>query len=242
MHRKLALILKGDLPSLLRKIAHIPPNIGFVELWLAPLLNGRGFSREEFLNMMGKISVPVILKSGGIRKNDGMRGENSTWKDEKTLLQKASTAGVAYIDLPFDTPKEQISVLLGGKKRAPKTRLILSFHDFAGTGALSDYKKLVQTCRKKGADLVKISTFIRRPEDLATLMELLKTPGKKLIAIPMGNMGRWGRIIFPYLGSAICYAIPEKPKKGSHDEKTGLLSYGEMVSHWAMVSRLSSRL
>ena len=85
-----------------------------------------------------------------------------------------------------------------------RKKLIVSFHDFAGTPARARLLDKIKRARAQGADMVKIATRARTGKDIKTLASILSTEDD-LIVIAMGKVGAPTRVAFPILGSLITY-------------------------------------
>ncbi len=57
--------------------------------------------------------------------------------------------------------------------------------------------------------MIKIATYINQPADLKILAKLLvdHSVPKQLIVVGMGELGKPSRVLFPYLGSFLTYAV-----------------------------------
>lgn len=84
---------------------------------------------------------------------------------------------------------------------------ILSHHDFERTPGRAELGDLADAAREAGADIVKIATTPRGPDDLRALAGLcLDRPETPLIAIGMGRLGLATRLLLPALGSLVTFA------------------------------------
>ncbi|GAA2381755.1 type I 3-dehydroquinate dehydratase [Dactylosporangium salmoneum] len=98
--------------------------------------------------------------------------------------------------------------------RAADRPVIVSYHDFEATPGEAALRATVEAAVAAGADVVKISTMARGPEDLRVLAGLLLRYDS-MIVIGMGAEGAGSRVFFPLLGSRITYsAIGGRPAPG----------------------------
>jgi 3-dehydroquinate dehydratase-1 len=85
--------------------------------------------------------------------------------------------------------------------------VMASHHDFAATPAPAALADVVARAHAAGADVVKIATAVRGPEDVRALARVLIEPAPiGRIAIGMGEAGLATRLLFPALGSLVTYA------------------------------------
>jgi 3-dehydroquinate dehydratase I len=87
-----------------------------------------------------------------------------------------------------------------------------SFHDFAGTPAADDLRRMRDMAFEAGADIVKFAATLHSTADLATLAALLEEPGHPPLSVMgMGKLGRISRLIFAQLGSVLNYGYLDRP-------------------------------
>jgi 3-dehydroquinate dehydratase-1 len=113
-------------------------------------------------------------------------------------------------------------------KRAGK-RVIVSHHDFESTPGDKKLRKIIESARASGGDMVKIASLVKSAADLRRLAGLLCSEDG-LIVIGMGPLGKPSRVFFPFLGSLITYCSVTKstaPGQMSLKEmRTELKRYG----------------
>ena len=93
--------------------------------------------------------------------------------------------------------------------RRGKTRLILSWHDFAGTPDSARLETVLDEMLAAEADVVKLVALANDPADNLRMLSLIpraKAAGKDVIAFCMGPLGKWSRIAAPLLGSWLTFA------------------------------------
>lgn len=89
-----------------------------------------------------------------------------------------------------------------------RKKVILSYHNFHYTPPDSALLKLIQTGKKKGADLVKIAVTPKEKKDVARLLLLThRMKDKNLISIAMGRNGLPSRTLAPVFGSLLTYSF-----------------------------------
>ena len=98
--------------------------------------------------------------------------------------------------------------------RRGETKLILSWHDFAGTPDAARLAAVLEEMLAAEADIVKLVTLAQQPADNLRLLSLIpraKAQGKEIIAFCMGPLGKWSRVAAPLLGSWLTFAPFSKP-------------------------------
>ncbi len=138
---------------------------------------------------------------------------------EKRLI-RAIEAGARYVDVEIEAQK-QMSKRVRQAAHENGTVFIRSYHDFEGTDSLEALKAIVEKCVYHGADMVKIVTTARTPEDAQKVAALYdwcreeKASGNDktgsladggLIAFCMGEAGRQSRVDCLALGAPYTYA------------------------------------
>jgi 3-dehydroquinate dehydratase-1 len=85
---------------------------------------------------------------------------------------------------------------------------VVSMHDFGATPTRAILNEAIAAGREAGGAIVKIATTVASPRDLATLLDVLRTPASPaLIVIGMGIQGLASRVFFPLLGSLLTWGF-----------------------------------
>ena len=121
-------------------------------------------------------------------------------------LCRAVKAGARYVDVEIEAPK-YMSKRVRACAGEYGSVFIKSYHDFNGTDSYEALKALVEKCMHIGADIVKIVTAAKNPEDADRVLRLYDefAPGR-LIAFSMGDAGRESRLQCLAKGSPYTYA------------------------------------
>ena len=86
---------------------------------------------------------------------------------------------------------------------------------------------------KAGADICKVVTTAKEPEDNLTVLQLIKEfPDVKIIAFAMGPLGLMSRVLCPLVGGEFTYASIEKGKESA----VGQMTVSEMRRIYEMIS------
>ena len=122
------------------------------------------------------------------------------------------SAIIPFVDVIDLEVEEKIEGIVSMAKTKGK-RVIVSYHNYEETPKPGDLKKILDSMRKKGADIVKIATFIKRREDLARLLLLTNNyKALPIITIGMGKIGTVSRVIAPIFGSCLTYGYINRPQ------------------------------
>ena len=121
-------------------------------------------------------------------------------------LCRAIKAGARYVDVEMEAPK-YMSKRVRACAGEYGSVFIKSYHDFNGTDSYEALKALVEKCFHIGADIVKIVTTAKNPEDADRVLRLYDefAPGR-LIAFSMGEAGRESRMQCLAKGAPYTYA------------------------------------
>lgn len=118
------------------------------------------------------------------------------------LLRVAEAAGAEYLDIE--------AFAWDAFPRAGTARRIISYHNFIETPA--DLGERVAGMARKGADVLKVSTFVKDLRDNLALLATVRGAGRPCIAIGMGEAGVLSRVLAVAHGGYLTYAClsPEK--------------------------------
>ena len=111
-----------------------------------------------------------------------------------------------YIDLDIKT---SLSIIKSVKVKSPKTKIIISYHNFEKTPEIKDLKKIIKEMKKKGADIYKIATYANDFTDSLRILSFLseiKEQKLDAICLAMGKAGKITRATGHLLGNYLMYA------------------------------------
>lgn len=156
-----------------------------IEIWFDNVKIGHPDLRKVFASK----KVPLIYKHTGPTKNI-----------EKVLAYK-----IDYIDIDY---KSQQSLIKKIRTISPKTKIIISFHDFKKTPQNLVLTKIAKDMQKKGADIIKLATYANDFNDSFRMLNFLKeiSQKSKAICLCMGEKGRITRITGHLFGNYLMYA------------------------------------
>lgn len=209
-----------------RRIKEEGPLSDVVEIWLDGILDLR--LAEIFFEGQG-VRKPFLFVNKAPCEGGNFLGTPEVQVD---WLVEVFKRGAEVVDVALSTDARLVKRLKKAKPR--EGQLILSYHNFKETLPLAQLKAQVRQGRKKGADIVKIATFVHRPEENVTLFELTRwatTEKIPIITVGMGEAGKLSRIVCPLLGSVLYYA----PLTHEHATAPGQLTKEEFGTAWSVL-------
>jgi len=165
------------------------------------------------------------------------QAEGGRWSgsetDRRAVLEEALAFKVHALDVEFSTDSAWRREIF---RERGQTRLILSWHDFAGTPAEAQLEETFTAMLAEEADIVKLVTWAARPEDNLRLLALIpraQAAGKEIITFCMGPLGKWSRLAAAFLGSFLTFT-PFNPKEAS---APGQVTVSEMRRMWRILRK-----
>ncbi len=191
----------------LRAIRAVEPLVELFEVRID--LIGDGWSE-----LVKQLNQPWIACNRSADEGGKWRGEETKRIDE---LLKAVALGADVVDVELAT-RDLARVVPLIKEKA---KCLLSFHEFNRTPPLSKMKEIVQRQLDAGADICKVVTMAKRPEDnLAVLQLVADFPQTRMVSMAMGPLGLVSRILCPLIGGDFTYASMEKGKESASGQIT----------------------
>ena len=166
-------------------------------------------SRPEILPFVERLKGPLLFTNRAEWEGGFFKG---TETERVGLLLEAVQHDCDLVDLELRTAPELRGDLLDRMAQHPRTRLIISWHDFEGTPASETLGEILQEQAESGAHIGKIVTTAREPKDVLRVLQLLDAAaesGFPLIAFCMGPIGRISRLATVILGGYMTYGAPE---------------------------------
>lgn len=144
------------------------------------------------------VTIRLAEEGGQWRQSDQLR-----LPVFETALRQLTAA-----DVEWRSPLiERVSALAYQRRRA----LIVSHHDLKRTPPLDELRKIMMGAAEYGT-VVKIATFTKTEEDVATLRALFHgNCSAALCVLGMGPLGPQTRVEFPKLGSCLTYGYLDAP-------------------------------
>ena len=202
------------------------PYVDVVEVWLDSVEDLR--LAEIFFEKEG-IKTPFLFVNKTPEEGGDFMG---TPEEHIEMLIEMFERGARYVDVALETDEKLIKQL--AKAKGKDDKLILSYHNFEETPSLDELKKLVKDGIKKGADIVKLATFVGDRIQNVTLFEVIRwaqEEGINIITVGMGEEGVMSRVMCPLLGSHMYYA----PLKKGDETAPGQLTKAELEEIWSLM-------
>jgi 3-dehydroquinate dehydratase type I len=146
------------------------------------------------------------------------------------LLTTAATAGFDFVDV--DLCSDDAGDGLDQIKESG-AKVIVSFHDWARTPSLHELDRILNSAKKRRADMYKIVTTAVRPRDNLTILSFLeeKSTETKLVSFAMGTIGIPSRVLSPMFGSEFTFAALNEESATAY----GQLSIDNLRSAWSLL-------
>lgn len=211
-------IVAGTHAGAMRAIERSAAAADVIELRMDLIRHGRLF---ELIHQ-----VRTCKKSAAVLVTHRRATQSSPLQERRriTVLKDAVGLGADYVDVELQTdPLLREDLLTTIRDLKNRTALIVSHHDFHRTPTLRALKALFHGCVKAGADMVKIVTWARNPEDNLRMLRLISVAAQEkidLISFCMGPEGRISRIAAPILGSRLSYVSLHKGGESASGQLT----------------------
>jgi 3-dehydroquinate dehydratase-1 len=142
--------------------------------------------------------------------------------DQLKRLTAAIKSGAKYVDIEIEAAAQQQSEIieLANKNNC---KVIISYHNFIETPAMTELFRIVDHCYELGADIAKVTTMSNSKADNARILSLYSIE-RPLVAFGMGETGRITRIIAPFLGAEFTFASMEEGMQTA----PGQINYSKM--------------
>jgi 3-dehydroquinate dehydratase-1 len=184
--------------------------------------------RPDLKRLLRTRPGPVIATNRPESEGGRWRGSEA---ERRLLLEEALELGVDCLDVELAADTAWRRELFA---RRGKSKIILSWHDFAGTPDQSRLNAILEEMLAAQADIVKLVTLVRQPEDNLRVLSLIpraRAQGREIIAFCMGPAGKWSRVAAPFLGSFLTYA-PLNPRQAS---APGQVTVNELRRLWRIL-------
>ena len=136
------------------------------------------------------------------------------------MLSAAVMAGAAYIDIDLEFPENERDWLITLALNY-HCGIIVSYHNYYGVQSVSELRAIANRCFALGADIVKIATTARHPDEAESVLALYDYfPPEKLVAFAMGNYGRLSRVRAMDRGCPLYYVSPRQSRLVSDGQPT----------------------
>ncbi len=169
---------------------------------------------------------------GPVIATNRLAAEGGRWTGteaaRRNLLEQALAQGVTCLDVELAADavwRREVAA-----RRGP-AKLILSWHDVAGTPEAARLDAVLEKMLAQEADILKLVTMAQQPADNVRVLSLIpraQAHGKDIIAFCMGPLGKWSRVAAPLLGSWLTFA----PFSKSGASAPGQLTVNDLKRMW----------
>lgn len=173
-----------------------------------------GLSPDEVRTLFGKHKSLIATCRPGVILDE----------TRKALLKAAIDGGAEWVDIEIESDKWYMREMVQYAK-AHDCKAIISYHNYQSTPDKEYLERVIEKSLSEGADLVKIATMSNNIHDNTTLLSLY-IPGRSVLAIGMGPIGRITRIEALKRGAPFTFVIAS----GSHESAPGQYNEDEMRS------------
>lgn len=184
----------------------------------------RSFTEADLVELRidgaAEVDLPMLLaaRTGPVLVTNRSRSEGGLFSgsdgERCVPLLAAVDLGAEYVDVEMNTRRDCVRrIVQRASERGGRTKVVLSYHDFAGTPSDSRLRDVVDEAFSLECHMVKIATTAATEEDNLRILRLVAetTRQNRLItAFCMGKLGKISRIAAPFFGSAISFACLEK--------------------------------
>jgi len=169
---------------------------------------------EAWTTVVGQLTKPWIA-CNRLSEEGGLWHDSEARRIEKLL--QAIELGAAMIDVELRTHNLD-NVVAAVKRRA---RCLISTHDLDRTPPLDDLRAIVNRQIKAGADVCKVVTTARVPEDNVPVLNLVADGWPvPVVAFAMGPLGLLSRVLSPLAGADFTYAAIAPGKASAAGQMT----------------------
>ena len=155
----------------------------------------------------GDWPLPVIATA----RHPDEGGSNCLSRPRRAALLHDAVSWSAAVDVELRSARTLAPVIAEVHQHG--RTVILSHHDFKATPSLKSLRGLAARAAGSGADLFKVATLLRDRNDLMTLIEFQAGSSPvPVVAMGMGNAGRFSRMVLAGFGAPLCYGWLGKPQ------------------------------
>lgn len=186
-------IAESRFETILEKLA----GVEFAEI----RLDAGKFSEDQIRAIFSKKSTRMIATHRPTDIDDSQRAQN---------LCTAIAAGAEYVDVEIES-SDSFTEQVIQCARMHKCKAIVSYHNFECTPADDELENIITQCRRKGADVVKITCMAHSSSDTARMIALYRH--ENILSLAMGDQGKISRIAACYLGAPFCFVASSRQER-----------------------------
>ena len=227
-------VQEPDIPSIARRLATLGPEFDCVELRLDAC---RHLDMEALAGVTrAGLPVPAIVTLRP--KNQGGHFEGSE-EERLALMRQLASLQPAWLDVEHTVAVADIAAL---QAISPKTRLILSYHDFKGTPPSFARRLWAMRTKAPGA-IHKMAFMARKLSDALRLLLFCRDHSENIIGISMGEAGACTRILAPLFTAGFTYCpvtTPSAPGQLAAQDLCSLYNYKKLNKNTRLYGLLGS--
>jgi 3-dehydroquinate dehydratase I len=172
-----------------------------------------GFSKEQVKQLFSPQKNLVATCSQNKKMSETKR---------KNILQTAINSGARYVDVEIESDLAFKRDIINEAVKH-HCDVIISYHNFNETPNREQLEIIVEQCFSMGAQVAKIACMVKQVEDNGAILSVYQ-PGKRIVAIGMGEKGKVSRIAAPLMGAEFTFASATD----EHATAPGQLSYTKL--------------
>ena len=174
--------------------------------WLELRVDGFHERPETLDVLVARVPRPFVVTVRHPAEG-GAAGAPADRKTRQRLYEHFLTAGgVAAVDVEVRSLRALAGVVR--KSRAHGCLVVASFHDFTGAPSAGVLREKARRAAGAGADVFKVAATVRRPAELARLLDFMewgREQRQTLAVMGMGPLGRVSRLALATAGSVLNY-------------------------------------
>jgi len=128
---------------------------------------------------------------------------------ERIDILKSCLSLASYVSVELKTdPSLRDELILSARKASVK--VIVAYHDFKSTPSVKEIIGVLGAEESCGADIAKVAFMPKTTEDVVNVLSAQTLCGLSIpvLALSMGKLGAWSRIVGPMLGGFASFAAP----------------------------------
>ncbi|HUN66256.1 MAG TPA: type I 3-dehydroquinate dehydratase [Bacteroidota bacterium] len=179
-----------------------------------------GMAYPRFDRLLEKPRPRVIVTNR--RRSEGGKFDGS-FRTQCEILKAALDAGAEYADIEFSWGKQALTGFLNA---VPRTRVVLSSHNFRSTP--SSLIPLYRNMRALRPGIIKIAVMADEPASNGPIFDVLRLARRDrqpMIALAMGEYGTPSRILAGIFGGWLSYSTPA----GAYATAAGQVDHESMI-------------
>lgn len=208
-------IITSSLSDLQLVLSKTKADYDLFEIWLDYL---EGISIDVVKNLENELGHKAIF----LFRRRALEPVRMALQQRQEIIN--ALTGRAYLDLDFETQKEELNLWRSAKVKIP---LILSYHNYKATPLRADLWSLVQEMEALSPAILKVATFCNSEEDALLLLSLvlrLREQGRRCLVLGMGEHGKVTRIFGTLWGNEFVFA----PQNDASSSAPGQLTQDQL--------------